>query len=429
VRWLWLCVAAVVVVGMVSLGLLIVRKVAQPRVPVINLQQADSTVAGAIERCLEEARRNRGSGGAWGRLGALLRAYDYKAEAGRCLAEAERLEPREPRWPYFHGLLLLIDSPTEAIAYLRRAVELCGNEPEAPRYRLAKLLGEQGRWREARSELDQLLQAKPDFAPALLLAAQGWRAEGSLAEALRLGQRCTEDGRTARAAWALLAALHGQRGDSQAAASAARRSASGPPDEGFGDPFEAEAVALRGDPRALTEYAHPLLAAGRLSEASRLIERLRNEHPSYAETWLLMGRLQFLRKEVKPAEESFRRHLELHPRSVQGYFQLGMTLLEQKRFSEAAEAFLVAARIKPDFGPAHFNRGIALARAGWPSAAMAAFQEAIRHNPEHLESYLLLADLHLQAGDRAKAAKLLNQAGAIKPDDRHLQQLRRRLSE
>lgn len=421
-RWLGL-------LGALALGIVVpltlwLRSRANPApLPAPSLAGVDQSVATTIQKHLDAVRLEPRSATAWGRLGIVLREYGFKPEAQRSLEEAERLDPTNPRWSYAHAILLIVHQPLDAAVQLERVVALCGSEPEAPRYRLAKILAEDGRWTDANRELAALLQAKPDFAPARFLSALGAQVAGNLEEAIAQANRCANDPRTQRAASALLAALYHQQGKTPEAEAAARRSASLPPDEGFDDPFEAEAILLRGDPRALTEYAHPLLAAGRLDEAGRLIERLVKEHADYPETWLLQGRLEMLSKQLAAAEQSLRHHLELAPRSAQGWFQLGTALLSQNRFPEAAAAYAKATEIKPDFGPAFFNQAMALARAGRLDEAMAALRETIRHNPEHLDSYLRLAELLLRAGRNADALPLLEQARNLNPADPRLASL------
>lgn len=418
-RWIGL-LGALALVIVVPITLWWLNRAIPAPLPTPGLAGVDQSVAATIQKHLDAVRLEPRSATAWGRLGIVLREYGFKPEAQRSLEEAERLDPTNPRWPYAHAILLIVHQPLDAAVQLERVVALCGSEPEAPRYRLAKILAEDGRWTEANRELAALLQAKPDFAPARFLSALGAQAAGNLEEAITQANRCANDPRTQRAAWALLATLHHQQGKPTEAATAARRSATLPPDEGFDDPFEAEAILLRGDPRALTEYAHPLLAAGRLDEAGRLIERLVKEHSDYPETWLLQGRLEMLRKQLPAAEQSLRRHLELAPRSAQGWFQLGTALLNQNRFPEAVAAYGKATEIKPDFGPAFFNQATALARAGRPDDAMAAFRETIRHNPEHFESYLRLAELLLRSGRNADAIPVLAQARTLNPADPRL---------
>jgi tetratricopeptide (TPR) repeat protein len=392
----------------------------------VDLGKADPKVATLLELHMNAVRQNPGSGEAWGWLGALLWVYDYRPAAHECLNRAERLDPRNPRWPYFHARSLAIATPNDALPFMQKAARLCGNSPEAPRFRLAALLAEQGRWDEARQELQALTSGRPEFTPALLLGARAALAKGELDSAIEIARRCTNDPRTARGAWVLLATLHRQKGDLAAAKEALERSTAVPADEGFGDPFEAEVTLLRGDPRVLCEQAHPLLAGGHITQAAALIDGLKKEHADYAETWLLAGRLQLIRKDLGAAEQSLRRHMQMSPRSAQGLFQLGLVLLAQERFGEAAALFDQATQLKRDFGPAYYNRGFALARAGQPREAIAAFRESLRHNPERIDTYVLLADLHLRAGERDAALAVINQGQALNPADQRLRTLRAR---
>lgn len=397
-------------------------------VPVVDASRLETSARRTLENGLANVRAGPKSGDAWGRFGAMLLAFDFPPEARQCFAEAERLDSRNARWPYFQSALLRAQDPAASLAALRRAVALCGNEPEMPRLRLARLLGEQGRWPEAKAELQALLSAKPDFAPATLLLAHHASAEHNDREAIELARRCTNDSRTTKAAWSLLATLYQRTGDAASAMDAARGAAGAREDEPIVDVFETEAAAWRESPREIALETHDLLAQGHLEAAASRIERLMRGHPQFPEGWLLLGRWQILRKEFPDAEKSLRHFLEMEPRSTQGLFQLGMALLNQNRLLEAAEVFHKATEIKSDFGPAHFNRGYALARAGKPREAVQHFREAIRHNPEHVESYLLLADLHRQFGEREEALKVLAEGLALSPDDTRLRQLKAQIT-
>ena len=397
-------------------------------VPAVDASRLEPSARQILEARIAEVRSRSKSAGAWGELGSVLRAFDLPREARQCFAEAERLDPANPRWPYFRAMLSLSEDPDAAVAALRRAVARCGNEPEMPRFRLARLLSEQGKWAEAETELRVLLADKPDFAPATLLLAHRASAEQRTAEAIELALRCTKDARTAKAAWALLATLYQRGGDAGKAAEAARLAGASRSDEGVADAFEMEAAARRENPREIALQTHDLLASGRLDEAARNVERLTKGHPQFGEAWLLLGRLQILRRQFPEAESSLRRHLELEPRSTQGLFQLGTALFNQNRFAEAADTFAKATEIKPDFGPAHFNRAYALVRSGKRAEAVPSFREALRHNPEHVEIYVLLGDLHRQLGQRDEALKVVREGRALAPAEPRLRQLEAQLN-
>ena len=397
----------------------------EKRAPRINIKVDTSTLkardARLVEAQLATVRNSPRSAAAWGQLGALLKSYEFRDEALQCLTRAERLDPREARWPYLIGLMLATEAPDTAIAKLQRATELSSHP--AVRLRLGKMLIEAGQLKAARRVLDEGV-AHP---PTRLMLAHVVRQLGEVEQAEKLARACTQDARTARAAWGLLAAMYLGAGKSEEAAESNQRAAQSPllPEEG--DPFEAETMAVRREARWLSDRAQEHLRAGRPEEARSLIAELAREHPDFAETWLLLGRTQLIEKQAVQAEETLRRHLTLEPDSIQGTFQLGRALQEQGKLAEATEVFGRTTKLKPDYGPAWFNLAICQAKLGRTADAIEASARAVRHNPEHVEGYLLLADLRAQAGDADAALDLLNQADALRPNDPRVRNLKRRI--
>lgn len=396
-------------------------------IPEIPARDLNPAAIDLIHRHREQVKSAPRSGEAWGKFGGVLKSFGFAEQAERCLAEAQQLDPKNPRWPYLLGTLQLAEQPPAALASFQRAVALCGNEPEMPRLRLAQLLAENGQQEQARSELLELLRAKPECSQAKMLLAHISDARGEYTNAIAMVTSCTTNPYTARAAWSLLAALRRREGDTNAAELASRRAAALKPDAPSPDPFEDEILAWRNDPRSLSDRAQNYLMSGRPSDALPLVNRLVQEHPGFAETWLVLGRAQYLQNQPVAAEQSFRRFLQLDPQSVNGHFQLGMSLLAQRRYEEAAERFRHATSLKRDFGPAFFNLGLALAKSGKPREAMPAFQEAIRQSPEMIDAYILLADLHLQFGERVEAEQLARLAERLNSADPRLRTLRGKL--
>jgi tetratricopeptide (TPR) repeat protein len=394
--------------------------------PVIETAGLDQTAVSLIQQQTEAVRSNGRSAQAWGKLGAILKSFAFREEAEQCLAEAEKLNPKEPRWPYLQATLRIAE-PSKALSKLRRTVAICGNEPEMPRLRLARLLAESGEQEGGLRELKELLRAKTHSGPARILAAQIHQARGEWDQAREMATACTTNPYTARSAWTLLSALNRRRGDTNAADFATRRAAAVTADAPWPDPFEDEVLAWRNDPRSLSDRAQAYLLARRPAEAFPLVNQLVRDHSQFAEAWLLLGRTQYLQNQPAAAEQSLRRFLQMDRESVNGHFQLGMSLLAQKRYAEAVDTFQHATTLKRDFGPAFFNLGFALAKCGKPLEAIPAFEEAIRQNPETLDAYILLADLHVQAGEKAKAAELAALAERLNSSDPRLSVLRRKL--
>jgi tetratricopeptide (TPR) repeat protein len=401
----------------VALGIVCTRK---PSL-YIDTTKLEPTAARLVQEHWKRVMDAPDSGKAWGELGALLKSYELREPALRCLKEAERLEPREGRWPYLVGLILATEEPRVAIEKFRRAVELSSHP--AMRLRLGKILAEDGQLEAA----ERVLEGGMKHAPTRLALAHVAQQRGNLQKAEEHARACTQDGRTARGAWTLLAVIYQRAGKPEAADEAAQRAAQSPPELREADPFEAEALEIRRDPRWLSDMAQQYLRAGQLADARSVIAQLTNAHPNFAETWLVLGRLQLIEKRPAEAEQSFRRHLILDPESLNGTFQLGRALQEQQKFAGAAEVFKRTTNIKPDFGPGWFNLAVCLAKSGRKNEAKEPFRQAIRHNPEYLDSYILLADLHAQAGDADAALDLLNQADALRPGDLRVRGMKRRI--
>ena len=117
--------------------------------PDIPTAQLDAPSARLVQQHQDAVRADPRSAIGWGKLGALLRSFEFRAEARRCFEVAARLDPKDPRWPCFLGVMLAAESPAEAVTRLQRSVALSGNEFEMPRLRLARLLAESGRADEA----------------------------------------------------------------------------------------------------------------------------------------------------------------------------------------------------------------------------------------------------------------------------------------
>ena len=100
--------------------------------PELDLTGAEPAVAQAIGKARAEVLKAPRSAAAWGRLGMLLRAHDYGAEANVCFARAEQLDAKDPRWPYLHGHTLLSGHPREALPLLEVALERAAPLPAPP---------------------------------------------------------------------------------------------------------------------------------------------------------------------------------------------------------------------------------------------------------------------------------------------------------
>jgi Flp pilus assembly protein TadD len=82
--------------------------------------------------------------------------------------------------------------------------------------------------------------------------------------------------------------------------------------------------------------AEELLDSRHPRDAVRVVRRVVDDEPGNAAAWELLGRAHFAAAQLKPAEQAFRRLIELEPTSGWAHTALGLTLDRQSRRDEAA---------------------------------------------------------------------------------------------
>jgi tetratricopeptide (TPR) repeat protein len=403
------------------------RGAAIPAPPAPDLDGVDPPVAAAIEKERQAVLQSPRSADAWGRLGQVLSAFNYRAEALTCLAQAERLAPREPRWPYLQGILLVLDNADAAIPRFRRAAELCGDEPEVVRIRLCETLLTQGHLDEAEEGFRRLLDGDPKHPRAHLglgrLAVQRQRWD----EALTHLRAAAADRRTARAASIALAELHQRRGHAAAAAQLRQRVEHLPADPPWPDPFVAETQRLHVGKRARLIESNVLLKEGRFDEAIRALVRLTQDYPDASEPWFFLGQALHRVGDFAGAERVLTKAVELAPDFAEAHNYLGAARLRQGKLAEAAAAFRKATDLKPDFALAYSNLGRCLLQQKDQAGALAAFRAAVRCKPDNAAAHTELAEQLHQAHQDDEARTHARLALQLRPDDARAKQLLERL--
>jgi Flp pilus assembly protein TadD len=78
-------------------------------------------------------------------------------------------------------------------------------------------------------------------------------------------------------------------------------------------------------------------------DAARVLRRVVEDSPDNASAWELLARAHFAAAQLRPAENAFRRLIELEPTSGWAHTALGLTLDRQSRHREGAVLHRVAA--------------------------------------------------------------------------------------
>lgn len=90
-------------------------------------------------------------------------------------------------------------------------------------------------------------------------------------------------------------------------------------------------------------YGEELLDSRFPREAVRVLRHVLDAEPDHPAAWELLGRAHFAAAQLVPAEEAFRRLLELEPTSGWAHTALGLTLDRQSRHREGAVLHRLAA--------------------------------------------------------------------------------------
>jgi tetratricopeptide (TPR) repeat protein len=419
-RWvLWSALLLVVLVVAAGVGGVAWQRARAPvpQPPAPDLDGIDPAVADAIESARQAVLATPRTPGAWGRLGQVLTAFNYRSEAITCFAQAERLGPDEPRWPYHQGVLLLLENADEAIPRLRRAAELCGDEPAVVRIHLNEALLSQGHLDEAEEGFRRLLAGEPDNPRAHLglgrLALQRQRPREGLSHL----RAAAADRRTARGASLALAESFQRLGDEDAAAQMRRRAERLPPDPQWPDPFVEETQRLHVGKRARLIQSGLLLKQRRADEAIRVLDQLTRDYPGSREPWFFLGQALHRVGDYAGAERALSKAIELAPGFAEAYNYLGACQLRQGKLPDADGAFRKAIKLKPDFALAYSNLGRGLLQQKDQAGALVAFREAVRCKPNSADACTELAQLLHELHHDGEALANARQALQLRPGD------------
>ena len=148
------------------------------------------------------------------------------------------------------------------------------------------------------------------------------------------------------------------------------------------------------------------LAEGKADEALAALLRAEQADPFLPNLHLRIGETYLRCKRIDDAGRAFQRALEIDGDSAEAHVGLAIVHLRQHRDEEAASEALIAVGLQHFFPLGHFNLGIALARLGQRERAMLAFETSLTMLPTLAAAHRWLGFLYAQpGGDAVKAAR------------------------
>ncbi len=388
-----------------------------PQPPTLDPSGVDPVVWRAIEAARAEVGRAPQSSRAWGRLGMVLLAHQFRAEAVICLARAEQLDPRDARWPYYQALAVRRSDPETTIACLRRAVAAAGADYEGPRLLLAEMLLQREALDEAESLFRAVVNRDPHNSRAHLGLAQIAFERDDLTTCLEHLHQAEDDPHTRKAAHTFLAEVQQRRGDRAAAEKALRQAQDLPEDAHWPDPLAESMYEMVVGHLEVVTRAAALINQRQAEQAIPLLQRAIKDYPESSWACVLLGRAWIIAGDLRAAEEALREAVRRAPDSVEGQFYLGVVLSEQKNFAAAVPYFHKATQLKPDYALAWYNLGFCRKQQGNRADACAAFRTAIACKPQFAEARINLGELLAEEGQIDAAVEQLRQALQLTPNE------------
>jgi tetratricopeptide (TPR) repeat protein len=338
----------------------------------------------ALTRAAAEPKASpREQADAYGAMGMLLMAAEYREAAEACLLNAEALGPDAVKWPYYLAHLYKAGGDNaKSKAAFERALRLQPRNVSALVW-LGDAFLDQGRPEAAQPLFERALAAVNDdpqsIAAALVGLGRAALARSDYAHAVdHLEQALAIDSRQAAIHYPLAMAYRG-----------------------LGQQDKADAH-LR------------LRAPGTIRPPDPLMSELETilESPVAYE---VRGSKALDDRDFTGAATYFRKGIDLAPGDPALHHKLGTALYLLGDARGAANEFAEALRLSPAFAKAHYSLGVMLAADGRTADALAHLNAAVHADPDYAEARVRLADVLRRSGRAAESLSRYEEASALDP--------------
>jgi tetratricopeptide (TPR) repeat protein len=296
-------------------------------------------------------------GEAYGRMGMLLMAAEFRNEAESAFLNAQALAPTQFRWPYYLGHLYRIKGdPERSAASFDRARALQPDDVPTLVW-LGSALLDLGKPDAAEPHFARALAIQPRLVVAEVGMGRAALARQDYAHAVEVLERALSHDPKATVVHYPLALAY--RGLGDAARAAAHMQQRGTLEIKPDDPLMHE----------LDSLLHSALA------------------------YEVAGADALDRADWEAAADSFRKGIALAPEEPSLHHKLGTALALKGDTRGAVDEFEQALRLSPTFAKAHYSLGLILASNGQSRQAVEHWTAAIKAEPGYVEARLQLADL------------------------------------
>jgi tetratricopeptide (TPR) repeat protein len=329
-----------------------------------------------------------------GKLGMVLQAHNFFAEAEVCYRRVCLLDPRSFQWKYYLGLVeAKRGSFGLAVSAFGEAVRL------SPEYLPAQLnLGESllasGRWEEANKLYEGIVAKRPGSAEAYYGLGRARAVRKDLKGAVESFRKACELFPNFGPAHFGLAHAYRRLGKEELSlAELALYDTNKTSTPDVRDQFLEEIAALNVKPPDPLRLGIELEREGKLEEAAATFEKALEMNRQLAQAHVELISLYGQLGQPIRAEEHFQAAVRLDPHNPKSYFNHGLVLSSQGKFVEAEQAFRNALEIDPQFPGADLNLGNMLEAQGHLPEAAAEYQKALEISPNDSRAHFVLGRL------------------------------------
>ncbi len=322
-------------------------------------------------------------------------------------------------------------NPDPGIASLQSAIERFHPRDAGFYFELGKSYSIAGKRDQAIHWLEEALQRRPGYRPAMKELAAALSESGQLARATEILERVGPDA----GALSDLGNLYLQQGRLDQAEQSLRQAISIDPNLPTahnllgltrlrkGDQPGAESAfheAIRQQPdlaEALTNLGNLLARSGDLRQALFYLRMAVASDPNSVEAHFDLGEALAASDSLDLAREQLETALRLNPKHAQAHVDLGRILAMKGLLAKAAGEYRSAIEIDSQLADAHYYLGQILAGGRDSAEAERQFRRAVELRPEYYEAHFALGQL-LAARGNLEEARSHFQAAAQSPDPR-----------
>jgi tetratricopeptide (TPR) repeat protein len=316
---------------------------------------------------------------AYGEMGKLLMAAEYREEPEACFLNAESLAPGEFKWPYYLGQLYKTRGDAgKSSAAFERALRLQPNDG-ATLVWLGNAYLDQGRGGAAQPLFARALAEQPQSVAALVGLGRAALAAADYAGAVQHLERAL--------------ALDPREGVIHYPLAMAYR--------GLGELEKADTHMRQRGPGEIRP-ADPLMADLETMLESPIAYEVRGAKALDDRDW-------------KAAAGYFRKGIELAPNEPSLHHKLGTALFMNGDARGASDQFEEALRLSPHFAKAHYSLGILMGATGRTEQAIGFLTAAVHDDPAYAEARLRLGDVLRRSGRPAQSLAHYEQAVKLDP--------------